>query len=119
MFQVVVQNDPDTDCSSDELDPAIEEFCSPRSIESYLRAYAMVVGDIEDDDDVNGDNAQGPWGVRIKRLYHIAGFLGVGCVRVAPGSKQLSKKIVRNVRTHQEPQEPETEALQIQREAFK
>lgn len=47
MFQVVVQNDPDTDCSSDDLDPAIEEFCSPRSIESYLRAYAMVVGDIE------------------------------------------------------------------------
>jgi len=43
----LVRNDPYIDCSSDELDPAIEEFCSRRSIESYLRAYAIVVGDFE------------------------------------------------------------------------
>ena len=47
MFQLSVRNNPDIDCSDEDLDPAIEEFCSQRSIESYLRTYAIVVGDFE------------------------------------------------------------------------
>ena len=47
MFQIVSRNHDDIDCSSDDLDPAIEEFCSRRSIESYLRTYAIVIGDFE------------------------------------------------------------------------
>lgn len=47
MFQLVVRNHDDIDCTQVELDPAIEEYCSPRSIDSYLRTYAIVVGDFE------------------------------------------------------------------------
>ena len=47
MFQLLVRNDSDIDCLSDDLDPAIEEFCSPRSLDAYLRTYAIVVGDFE------------------------------------------------------------------------
>lgn len=47
MFQLVTQGSDDIDCSADDLDPAIEEFCSRRSIEGYLRTYAIVVGDFE------------------------------------------------------------------------
>lgn len=47
MFNLVVSNDAQIDCSEDDLDPAIEEFCSRRNIDAYLRTYAIVVGDFE------------------------------------------------------------------------
>lgn len=47
MFQLVVRYDDDLDCSADDNDPAVEEFCSPRSFDAYLRTYAIVVGDFE------------------------------------------------------------------------
>lgn len=47
MFQVVATNSDDIDCSSTDQDAAIEDFCSHESVDSFLRAYAVVVGDFE------------------------------------------------------------------------
>ncbi len=47
MFHLIVRNKNDIDCSAEDIDPAIEEFCSPRSFDAYLRTYAIVVGDFE------------------------------------------------------------------------
>lgn len=47
MFHLVVSNVDSVDCSAVDLDAAMEAYCSPRSIDSYLRTYAIVVGDFD------------------------------------------------------------------------
>ena len=46
MFQLIVRNDSDVDCSDPDLDDSLKQFCSNRSIDSYLQTYAIVVGDL-------------------------------------------------------------------------
>lgn len=50
MFQLLVRNNGDMDCSDPDLNPSLQEFCSKRSIDSYLQTYAIVVGDLDFED---------------------------------------------------------------------
>ena len=50
MFQLIIRNDNDVDCSDPDLGGSLKQFCSNRSMDSYLQTYAIVVGDIDYDE---------------------------------------------------------------------
>jgi hypothetical protein len=47
MFHLIFLNDGDIECEGDDLEDPNEDFCASRSIDSYLRVYAIIVGDFE------------------------------------------------------------------------
>ncbi len=48
MFHLIFVHDDDLDCTESQDDfSASQDFCSPNVIDSYLRVYAVIIGDAQ------------------------------------------------------------------------
>jgi hypothetical protein len=47
MFHVIFTTDSDIECEGNDLYVSNEDFCSESTMDSYLRVYAIILGDFE------------------------------------------------------------------------
>lgn len=49
MLSIIFNSDENIQCdlTSDDIDPPNEDFCGTSLLRSYIRVYAMIVGDLE------------------------------------------------------------------------